>query len=218
MTEQRSISMADTNNDPPADDGLNWGQIGLGIVGLLVFAAAFTVASDLLTGVVDQLRSVVDNDYLLIMVIGGVALGVAVLVFLASRNSAQTMQPPDVERPVTAPDPGERLDVARNRWHHWVPFAGRQSRESIRDRLRNAAIVTITAQRDVNAADATARVDDGSWTTDAVAAAFLGADGDRLRPTLWLRAIIHGETPVGYRARRAMAAIEAIHAGREEAE
>lgn len=215
MTEQLSISTTETNSDPSAGDGVRWGQLALGVVGLLVFGAAFTVANELLAGVVGQLRAAVDNDYLLIMVIGGVALVVATIVVLTSRNSARSMQPPDVERPITAPDPGEPFDVELDRRHHWVPFAGRQSREAIRERLRNAAIVTLTAQRDVRTAAARTRVDDGSWTTDEVAAAFLGEGGDRIRPTLWLRAIIHGETPVGYRARRAMAAIEALHVGEE---
>jgi hypothetical protein len=45
-----------------------------------------------------------------------------------------------------------------------------------RERLRTAAITATTAAADCSQEDARRRVDDGSWTTDQVASAWLAAD------------------------------------------
>lgn len=214
MTDRRSTT--DTGAGTPESARLNWARTGLGIVGFLVVAAAFTTASDRLTGIVSMLREAADADYLLIMAFGGVAVGLAALVFVAARGSVHTIEPPEVERPTPAPEPGEPFEERLDDWHHWLPIVARQSREAVRTRLRRTAIRVVEADLNVSETEAATVVTAGSWTSDDVAARYLGDGGDRAGPRIWLAALAHGETPVRYRARRAMRAIVAVHNNVEE--
>ncbi|MBX0324297.1 hypothetical protein EGH21_14805 [Halomicroarcula sp. F13] len=195
-------------------DGLGdlpWARILLGGVGFLVMVGAFVTAGDLAAGVVSSLRAGVENDYLLVMAFGGVAVALASLVFLTSSDSVEVREMPAVEGPTPAPEPGERFDERLDGWRTVVPVVGRDVRETVRDRLRKAAIRTVAAERGWPEAKASSAVADGSWTDDPVAARFLATGGSRDTVGTGLRALAHGETPVRYRARRTMAAIVECH-------
>lgn len=196
-----------------ADEGraLNWVRLGVGLLGFLVLAAGFTTADALLADPLSTLSEAVDDQYLLLMAVGGVALGLAALAFLSGRDSVETTDPPEVERPTPAPTPGDPFEDNLDSWRHWVPLVARRPREAVRTRLREAAVAGVKHDRDVSDREAAQRVDDGSWTRDSVAAAFLSAGGPGFRPSVWFAALLRRETPVGYQARRAMNAIETLH-------
>ncbi|KTG09468.1 hypothetical protein AUR64_16975 [Haloprofundus marisrubri] len=121
-------------------------------------------------GLVDLLG----NDYLLMALFAGVGLLVAFSV-LASGRSARLEQAemPDAERPVSAPSPGEGFDEALSDWRLSIPILGRRRRASLRNRLRRAAIETLRTAEGYDRAEAERRVDEGTWTDDETAAAFL---------------------------------------------
>ncbi|GGN94050.1 DUF7269 family protein [Haloarcula pellucida] len=203
----------------PTDLGLDgledfpWARIVLGGVGFLVMVGAFVTAGDLAGGVVSSLRDGVDNDYLLVMVFGGVAVALGALVFLTSTDSVRVRQMPAVEQPTPAPEPGERFDEQLDGWRPLLPVVGRQSRDAVRERLRQAAVRTVAAERGWPEAKAATAVAEGSWTEDPVAARFLAHDEGSDVVGTALTALARGETPIRYRARRTMAAIVERHDG-----
>ena len=191
-------------------DGIAWKQALLGGGGLLLLIVGFTSAADVATGVVSAARGPVDNDYLLVMVFGGVALGLAGIVFVADRDSVQTRSAPEVERPTPTPVPGEPFDDRLNSWRTGVPFVGRESRTVVRERLRDTAVRVTAVDHGQSEAEAAATVANGSWTDDPVAARFLADDSGSVISSVPISALANGETPMQYRARRTVAAIDEV--------
>jgi uncharacterized protein (DUF58 family) len=118
---------------------------------------------------------------------------------------------PAVESPVASDPPGARLDVALG------SLVGRGHVEltprGVRDALRRAATAVVAVREGFPSAVARERVDDGSWTDDAVAAGFLASEwalpavslGDRVRAAVGVR----GDRPVVVAARHAVDAVAA---------
>ncbi|QCJ46326.1 hypothetical protein [Haloprofundus sp. MHR1] len=150
---------------------MNVRRLLLAGTGVVVLLLGF-VSGDLLP--TDGLVGLLGNDYLLMAVFAAVGLLVAVSV-LASGRSARLEQAemPDAEKPVSAPSPGEGFDEALSDWRLSIPILGRRRRAALHDRLRRAAVETLRTAEGYDRAEAERRVDEGTWTDDETAAAFL---------------------------------------------
>ncbi|WP_418280354.1 DUF7269 family protein [Halorubrum sp. DTA98] len=128
---------------------------------------------------VGALIETLGSDYLVVAVVGLVAVWLALVVVLWRRLSGvDEATPPAAERVQSAPHPGTSFDRSSG------GLLGR-SATSTRERLREAAVRSLmrTQHRPRDAAER--RIDDGTWTDDPVAARFL-VDGagvfSRLEP------------------------------------
>lgn len=192
-----------------------WRRAVVGCLGLVVAVAAILSVDGVVAGLLSVVRARVDNDYLLVMAFGGVAVALAAVVVLTSRDSVRLRRPPEVERPTPAPEPGARLDARLDGIGALVPVLGARERERIQERLRTAAVRAVAAERNWPEARAATAVAERAWTDDRVAARFL--DGGV--PSAFgsaLPALANGETPLRYRARRTVAAIDDCAGSRDE--
>ena len=102
----------------------------------------------------------------------GAVVAAAWVAYAAGGDSLGPL--PAVETPVASDPPGARLDVALG------SLVGRGHVEltprGVRDALRRAATAVVAVREGVPSAAARERVDDGSWTDDAVAATFLAGE------------------------------------------
>jgi hypothetical protein len=184
-----------------------WRQAVIGCLGLVVAVAAILSADGVVAGLLSVVRSRIDNDYLLVMAFGVVAVALAAVVVATSRDSVRLRRPPEVERPTPAPEPGEHIDARLDGVRPLVPVVGRAEREAVQARLRTAAVRAVAAQRDWPESRASTAIAERTWTDDRVAARFL--DGGV--PSAFgsgVAALANGETPLRYRARRTVAAID----------
>ncbi|XVH30530.1 DUF7269 family protein [Haloferacaceae archaeon DSL9] len=169
---------------PPRRRETNRRRLGVGAVvgaAVVVFGLAAVVARDL-AGVVPLTETFV-------LLVGGLALLQGARYALGARyEQLVTVETGDPERRQSVPTPGDDFDstlrgaITRRRG------AVTQQR-AVRTRLRNAAVETLVARGDADAETAAAAVEDGTWTADPVAAAFLGQStslpvGFRLRAYL----------------------------------
>lgn len=116
---------------------------------------------------IDTALSVLGSDYFVVAVLGLAAVGLAALVIVARRvRGVDEASPPPVEGVLSAAYPGSAFD-ARDR----------ASRETRRERLREAAIRATMRVSGCSRGVAERRVADGDWTDDSEAARYL-ADGD----------------------------------------
>lgn len=143
------------------------------------------------------------NDYFLIAAVGGIAALAAVAA--TASGSAERMNQattPDPEGPVTVPAAGEELDRSLSNWQLRLPVLGAGRRESVRERLRAAAVGTVRRIDGCSRSTAVEKVADGEWTDDEQVARFLAEDD--------LSLVVTVRTP-GI-ARRTVAAIESLDA------
>jgi len=146
------------------------------------------------------------------------AVAVVAAAWVAYGDGGGQLGPlPAVESSVASDPPGARLNVALG------SLVGREHVEltprGIRDALRRAATAVVAVREGVPATAARARVDDGSWTTDRVAARFL-ADEWSLPAASFPERVersvgVGGDRPVVVAARRAADAV-ATRAGVRE--
>ena len=160
-------------------------RLALGVAGIVALVAGVALGDaggDIARAVVSALG----NDYLLLVVLAGVAALVAVPAIVSgrSRNLDQT-EMPATERPAEAPGPGAGFDRAVERRFDLGALFG--EREDLRERLRTATVGALV-RSGVERSTATERVERGEWTDDAVAAAFLAGDSPPLATRLraWL--------------------------------
>jgi len=182
------------------------GRALLGLAGLLVLAVAL-IADGPVSGTVNVLLALFGSEYLLVAVIGLVAFAAGVAAFVTSREAATQTGTPDPERPVAVPAPGESFDESAADWRCLLPVTGREHRATVRERLRRTAVETVAVTDDCARETAARRVDDGTWTTDEVAAAYLGETADETTEKGWFGLLLGGETPTEYRAERTVSAI-----------
>ncbi|MFC6952143.1 DUF58 domain-containing protein [Halorubellus litoreus] len=145
-------------------------------------------------------------------VLGPVAAAVAVVAaaWVAYAGGGDRLGPlPAVESPVASDPPGARLNVALG------SLVGRAHVEltprGVRDALRRAATAVVSVREGVPGSVARERVDDGSWTEDAVAARYLASEwslpessvAERVRDALG----VGGDRPVVVAARAAADAV-----------
>lgn len=182
-------------------DWVNWRHIVLGAGGILALVGLFIVGDDILGPVGTLLRTAVDNEYLLAMLLGAVALVLGGLVLLTGRDHIETASMPAAEKPVPASTPGDSLEAQLGGLRAWVPMLGRGVRTEVRTRLRRAAVLAVAVERGCSDSAATQAVDDGTWTDDSVAARFLGTDRRRSLGAV-ITAATRGQTSLQYRVRR----------------
>lgn len=116
------------------------------------------------------------SDYQLVAALAAVGLAASLVVLaLRATGGVEQARPPDPEGVRRTPHPGAELDAVvdggvglRTRL-----FTDRVTR--VRERLQEAAIGVLMRRRHCTREEARSLVDSGEWTTDAVAAAFLGA-------------------------------------------
>ena len=149
-----------------------------GLVGGVALALA--VASLLGASVplpVEAVVAAIGNDYMFVAGFAAVAAVVVVAVLgLRAVSGVTQSRPPDPERVVSAPRPGEAFDryVEDGLPLHQRLFA--DDGERVRDRLRETAVETTMRAEDCDRDTARELVETGEWTDDSEAAAFV-ADG-----------------------------------------
>lgn len=195
---------------------MNPNRLPIVVAGLAAFAAAAAVV--LVPGVgsslpVDAAVEALGYDYLLVAVLGAVAF-VATLPVMAARavGGIDQAAPPEPEAIETVPPPGAAVDAIVE------DGLGLRSRvfddpvREVRDRVRESAVRAVARADGCSRAEARRRVEEGTWTNDPAAAAFLAEDGD-VGGGRWtgLRAVAAGELPAQRGVRRAAAAIVALH-------
>jgi len=137
----------------------------------------------------------------------GILLGAPVLGRqLGIRRGGEPLPDPGTRDGRAVPGDGFDADLAA------VSARGDDDRrERIRDRLETATVAALTDASGCSAADAREALAEGSWTDDPDAAAFFAphvAPSRSLREQL--RAFVAGDLPFVRRAKRVVAAIEAL--------
>lgn len=167
--------MSDTPHDQPAVVAQLWHSVrwllpiaGGVAVGTALLVAIFPPAARLIP--VAAVVAFFGSDYIVVAAIGGVAIGCGLILIGARLWRQQTeTTPPVVETVQSAIHPGTTLDQTDGQ-----SLATADSNP--RPQLRAAAIAATAAAECCSKQEATTRVANGSWTTDQVASAWLGAD------------------------------------------
>ncbi len=147
----------------------------VGLVAASLLALSW-VAGSVVASVVpaDGLVAALGNDYILVVALAGVALAAGLAVLVTGRPGAiDQARPPDPERALALPTPGDEFEAATRRRTALLPLVGRADRRTVRRRLREAAVQQVMRSSNCSREAATRRVADGSWTDDAAAALFL---------------------------------------------
>lgn len=117
-------------------------------------------------------------------------------VYFDGESGDENPLPP--ERTPSTPTPGDELEQLLNRWSLLPIPPARRNR--IRNQLQRAAVQTVVRTTGCSATAATERLEQGTWTDDPVAVAFVQSRPDQSRSVLsWIR--------FPHRARRAAQAI-----------
>lgn len=183
----------------------------LGVLGIAVFGlAVITIfAPEAAAGVpVDDAVAALGNDYLLVGVFG--VMGFAVVLGTVSVRSVRGIDqatPPSPEGIPTGPRPGESLDRLLERGPTLRERLFTDHREEVREQLRETAVRTLMRTSNCTRAAALERIEQGTWTDDPEAAAYLGADGGTSRRWSDAVAALRGESGFQRRARRTARAI-----------
>lgn len=177
-----------------------------GFVGAALGLATAAVPAAATAVPVSGAVSLFGSDYLLVAVFGAAGVG-AVLALVARRSirGVDHARPPDPEGLPAADTPGTDFDRLLGRAVIPVLWRWGGTRERVRERLREAAVVTVARESGRPRATARDRVDEGTWTDDRVAAAFLGESGEG-----------DATGSFGRRARRTVRAIERVDGGERE--
>lgn len=149
------------------------------LVGVATLGVGLLVAFDPETeGVlrIDAAIEALGSDYVVLAVLGLLAVGLALLLVAARRvRGVSEATPPAVEGVLTATYPGASFD--RTGGGRLSRFLSTQSATDRRHRLREAALRATMRAESCSRTDAGRRVDDGTWTSNPVAASYLSASG-----------------------------------------
>ncbi|WP_235271508.1 hypothetical protein [Halorubrum saccharovorum] len=149
------------------------------LVGVATLGLGLLVAFDPETeGVlrIDAAIEALGSDYVVLAVFGLLAVGLALLLVAVRRvRGVSEATPPAVEGVLTATYPGASFDRAGG--GRLRRFFSTRSTTDRRDRIREAAIRATTRAEGCSRTDAGRRVDEGTWTSDPVAGAYLSASG-----------------------------------------
>ena len=200
---------------------MNWGRLLVAALGVAAFGVA--AAAALVPGVasmlpVDAAVAALGLDYLLVAVLGVVALVVTLLVLaLRAVGGQDQADPPAPESIETVPRLGADVDAVLEDGLGLRRRVLGDGGEPVRERFRETAVRTVARVENCEHAEARRRVRAGTWTDDAEAAAFL-ADGGDARATWRTRvyAALQGESPFQRGARRAVEAVVALAAEAED--
>lgn len=194
-------------------------RLALIAVALLALLLAITAGRTLgpIQAGVDALVELAGYDYVVAAVLGALAILVGGVVFLSGRGAVMHQtEMPTVERPIPVPSAGEEFEETIGGWRFATRIFGGDTAEAVRERLREAAVTTLSAETGCSRSAARERVEDGTWTDDQAAAEFLAGQYTPLGT--WLRALTQGETGPEYRARRTVDAIVALRSDDEASE
>ena len=154
----------------------------LGVGGGIAFVLAvlFVVAPEAIGVNADELVEIAGNDYLLVVPIGLLAVAV-VLAVLGSRmrSGVDQARPPAPEGVPTGPAPGTKFDrLATGRLGALTRLSPGRA-EAIRESLGETAVRTVMRVDGCTRTEARQRVENGRWTDDPAARAFLAPDEGR---------------------------------------
>ena len=123
---------------------------------------------------VDAAIEALGSDYVVLAVLGLLAVALALLLVAARLvRGVSEATPPAVEGVLTATYPGASFDRAGG--GRLSRFRSARSTTDRRERLREAAIRATMRAEGCSRTDAGRRVDEGTWTSDSVAASSLSA-------------------------------------------
>lgn len=171
------------------------------LFGVLAVGIALLAGLVLLTGTtlpVDALVTALGNDYLVLVLVGGVAvLGAASVQARRGLGGIDQATPPDTEDVHVVPTLGSDLDD-----YLATPFGvGAREPPGTQSRLFRLAVTVVMQEDNCQRAVAQRRVEDGTWTTDPYAAAYLASDAS-FTPGQRLRAILGGDSATQRGVRR----------------
>ena len=182
--------------DPGGSDGTGRSLAGRIVRGLLIATGVVVLAIGLLVAFVPELEGLLPvdraiaalgSDYVVVAVVGLVAVALALLAVGVRRlGGVDEATPPEVESVPTASYPGESFDRVTGGLAARFGDAG-----DTRRRLRHSAVRAVARAENCSRSAAERLVDEGTWTDDAVAARYvsrsasasgpLGSDGDAAR-------------------------------------
>lgn len=181
-------------------------RIVAGAGGVLALGVALALGGDPAGGAVEAMVTALGNDYLVVVMFASVGLLVAASALMSGRSDAlRQTETPTPERPVTAPAAGNSVDEALASRVALLPVVGETRREELRERLRTAAIEMWVRRGECSREEARKRLDEGTWTDDREAAAFLADRGPGVDSRVL--ALLRGEPWSRRGARRALAAV-----------
>lgn len=191
----------------------------LGALGVAAFAVAVGVVVSPTMADAVPLEGVVEalgNDYFLVAAFGALALALT-LVAIAIRavRGLDQATPPDPEDVQTAPRLGESFDdLVENGFGLRARLFGDEA-DRARDRVRSTAVTVHMRAANCSRSAAERAVENGTWTDDRAAAAFLGGvDGPSPGLSGRARAALRGESWFQYGLRRSATAIVDASNGR----
>ncbi|WP_137287818.1 DUF7269 family protein [Halorussus salinisoli] len=191
-------------------------RIVAGAGGVLALGVALALGGDPAGGAVEAMVTALGNDYLVVVTFAGVGLLVAASALMSGRNDAlRQTETPTPEQPVTAPAAGDSVDEALASRAALLPVVGETRREELRERLRTAAVETWVRRGECSREEARKRLDEGTWTDDREAAAFLADRGPGVESRVL--ALLRGEPWSRRGARRAVAVVAEWEEGEKEA-
>lgn len=135
------------------------------------------------------------------------ALVVAFAVAAAGAAAAAGRLSTDVDgwRPAD-PEPGYSVPVPGDEYDAWPE-------QDRRERIRERVVVSLVDATDCSRSEASARVDNGAWTDDALAAAYLDDEPLDLPAYARLRGWFREESLEGQARRRTIAALRRLREG-----
>lgn len=185
-TDATGATGAADHGDPDArrvDDGGLLARLGRAARVLLLFAGVATLGAGLLVAFdpeteevlrIDAAIDALGSDYVVLAAFGLLAVGIALLLVAIQRvRGVSEATPPAVEGVLTATYPGASFDRAGG--GRLGRFRSARSATDRRRRLREAAIRATMRAEGRSRTDAGRRVDEGTWTSDPVAASYLSA-------------------------------------------
>ncbi len=181
---------------------MNGRRVLFGLSGAVAVVLAVAGGPEMLP--VRALLSLLGNDYLLVVSIGGFGLLVAIPVLFSGRDGNLVQaEMPAPEEPVTVPAAGYRFDETVASWRYRLPLVGRSQRNTVRDRLRTAAVEMLMRTENYSCEEARGLIDSGEWTDDPVVASYLGgADAPKNGAGSRLSTLLRGRTWHEHCARR----------------
>lgn len=175
---------------------MNWRR--LRIPGLVAVGLGFALA------VTDVSLASGAGEYLYALVVALSAVGVlAGALSLLARHTSEgdRWRPTPTERGYRVPTPGDELASLRE--------------SERKDRLRRRVTASLV-ERGCSPAEAERRLEEGSWTDDAIAAAYLGRGAVRAPFSTRVRAALDGRSIQDRAVERTVAALRDLRAGSAE--
>lgn len=159
------------------------GLVGVAVCSLAVLVVAVPVLSDAVPA--DALVGAVGNDYFLAAAVGVVAAVLVVaVVALRGLDGIDQATMPEPETVQHAEYPGVRFDRTVSERIRLLPGRTTEEERRLRERVRRAAERAVMRRNNVSRERAVAAVENGEWTDDPAAAAFVS---EERRPPLRTR-------------------------------